>query len=270
MRSQRIALPVLCALLGGAAAAGGLILAGALRAPAPRTVVQSEPLLESSPVGVTAAGDVYGRDAPGVVALQARTVVTPPTAFDAPHGPSRDEVTGAAVVVDPEGLLLTAAHLVRAATRIEVDAGGRRAGANVLALDMSCDLAVLKVRPDGLGLQALPLGDSDTVRVGDPAVALGREPGAAPALSSGTIAARQTSLPAAGGGVLDEALQLDAHLGPEDVGGPLLDTGGRVIGVVTRMRTEGGAQPIDLAVPVNDVRRVLGRLGDPSEKVLGG
>ncbi len=267
MRSQ-VAVPVVCAVLGGAVTAGGLVLAGLTAAPATRTVVQQEPLLASSPVGATAAGQVYQRDASGVVAIEARTVVAPPTAFDSP-GRRTGRVSGAAVVVG-DGTLLTAAHLVRAASQIEVDCGGRRASATVAALDMTSDLAVLRVRPDGLGVSPLPLGDSDTVRVGDAAVALGREPGAAPALSAGVIAARQSSLQGVGGGRLDDALQLDAELGPADVGGPLVDAAGYVIGITTRMRTAGGADATDLAVPVNTARGVLSSLDDPAAKVVGG
>jgi S1-C subfamily serine protease len=266
MRSP-VAVPVVCAVLGGAVTAGGMLLAGVTTTSADRTVVQQGPLLASSPVGATQAGQVYQRDAPGVVALVARTVVAPPTAFDTPGGQSRGRATGAAVVVG-NGLLLTAAHLVRAASQVEVDCGGRRAAASVVALDTSSDLAVLRTRPDGLPVSALPLGDSDAVRVGDPAVALGREPGADPALSAGTIAARQYDLEGAGGGRLGEALQLDAALGPADVGGPLLDAGGRVIGITTRMRTAAGEET-DLAVPVSTARRVLARLGDPAQKVVG-
>lgn len=267
MRSQ-VAVPVVCAVLGGVVTAGGLVLAGVTSAPAARTVVQQEPLLASSPVGATAAGQVYQRDASGVVALEARTVVAPPTAFDSLGEPAGRR-SGAAIVV-ADGTLLTAAHLVRAASQIEIDCGGRRAAATVAALDMSSDLAVLRVRPDGLGVSPLALGDSDTVRVGDPAVALGREPGAQPALSAGTIAARQSNLLGAGGGRLDEALQLDAQLGPADVGGPLLDAAGHVIGIITRMRTVGGNQATDLAVPVNTARSVLAALDNPAAKVVGG
>jgi S1-C subfamily serine protease len=264
-----IAVPVVCAVLGGAATAGGLLLAGVAASPATRIVVQQGPLLASSAVGTTAAGEVYQRDGSGVVAIRAHTVVAPPTAFDTVTGHPRGDVGGAAVVVG-DGLLVTAAHLVRAATRIDVDCGGRRAAATVVALDQGSDLAVLQVRPDGLGLTALALGDSDTVQVGDPAVALGREPGAQPALSAGTIAARQAGLQSIDGGRLGEALQVDADLGPADIGGPLLDAEGRVIGIITRMRTAGGDEATDLAVPVGAARRMLAGLDDGARRVVGG
>jgi S1-C subfamily serine protease len=265
-----VALPVVCAVLGGAVAAGGLMVTGVASPPAQRTVVQEGSLLAASPVGTTPAGDVYQRDAAGVVALRARTVATPPTAFDDGTGGAGGGVTGAAVVVDAQGLLLTAAHLVRAATQVEVDCGGRHATASIVGLDLASDLAVLRVRPDGLDMAALPLGDSEAVRVGDPAVALGREPGAAPALSAGIIAARQTTLAAAGGGRVYDALQIDADLGPSDVGGPLVDAAGRVIGVTTRMRTAAGGAPVDLAVPVETARRLLAGVDDTARRVVGG
>jgi putative serine protease PepD len=268
MRSQ-VAVPVVCAVLGGGVTAGGLLLTGTVAPPSTRTVIQQGPLLAANPIGGTAAGDVYQRDAAGVVAVRAQTVAAPPTAFDAGAGDG-GTVTGSALVVDGDGHLLTAAHLVRAAANVQVDCGGRRASAAVVALDPQSDLAVLHVRSAGLGLAPLPLGDSDAVRVGDPAIALGREPGAAPALSTGTVAARQASLEAAGGGRLDDVLQIDADLGPADVGGPLLDAEGRVIGVNTMMRTAEGGAPVHLAVPANTARRVLARLADPAQKVVGG
>ncbi|HEX4691943.1 MAG TPA: serine protease [Solirubrobacteraceae bacterium] len=267
MRSQ-VTAGVICATLGGALTAGGLLLTGAAATPVSRPVIQAGPLLASGAIGGTAAGEVYQQDAGGVVAVRARTVPAPPTAFD---GGSRDGsyVSGSAAVVG-DGLLLTAAHLVRTASAIEVDCGGRRAAAEVAALDSSSDLAILRIKPDGLGLSSLSLGDSEMVRVGDPAVVLGREPGAAPALSAGTIAALQPVLRSADGSVLQGALQVDADLGPADVGGPLLDAGGDIIGITTRMRTAGGSQPIDLAVPASAARRLLDAVDDPSQKVVGG
>ena len=266
MRSQ-LAVPMLCAVLGSGATVVGLLLSGALSPPASRTVIQQGPLLLANPVGGTAAGEVYERDASGVVALRADTLAASPTAFD-PRAEG-GVVTGAAVVVDASGLLLTAAHLVRAATRVEIDAGGRRARADVVAIDTANDLAVLRVRPAGLGLEALALGDSESVRVGDPVVALGREVGAAPALSAGAIAARQPTVVAAGGSRLHDALQIDAELGPSDVGGPLVDADGRVIGVTTRIRTAAG-DTLDLAVPATAVRRVLASAGEATERVVDG
>src|SRR5919202_4970696 len=269
MRSQ-VAVPVLCAVLGGVVTAAALRVTGVVEpANATRTIVQQGPLLAANAVGGTPAGDVYRSGAAGVVAVRAQTVAAPPTAFDDGTGES-GVVTGAGVVVDDQGHVLTAAHLVRAATSVEVDCGGRRAAAKVLGLDPSTDLAVLDVGTARLGLARVTLGDSNEVSVGDPVVALGREPGASPALAAGTIAARQRTLPAAGGGRLDDVLQIDADLGPSDIGGPLLDGSGQVIGVNTRMRTPDGGAAVDLAVPANTARRVLAQMLDSTQKVVGG
>src|SRR5919202_6293573 len=266
MRSQ-VAVPVLCAVLGGVVTAAALRVTGVVEpANATRTIVQQGPLLAANAVGGTPAGEVYRTGSAGVVAVRAQTVAAPPTAFDDGAGES-GVVTGAGVVVDDQGHILTAAHLVRAATSVEVDCGGRTAVARVLGLDPSTDLAVLDAGPQGLGVAPLSLGNSDDVNVGDPVVALGREPGASPALAAGTIAARQTRLPAAGGGRLDDVLQVDADLGPSDIGGPLLDGSGQVIGVNTRMRTPDGGAAVDLAVPANTARRVLAQMISSSAKV---
>jgi S1-C subfamily serine protease len=268
MRSQ-VAVPVLCAVLGGVVTAGALRLTGVADPATTRTVVQQGPLLAASAIGGTAAGDLYRSGSPGVVAVRAQTVAAPPTAFDDGSGAS-GIATGSGVVVDDQGHILTAAHLVRAATSVQVDCDGRTVVARVLGLDPATDLAVLDAGPQGLGAAPLAFGDSDAVNVGDPVVALGREPGAAPALAAGTIAARQSRLAAAGGGRLDDVLQVDADIGGADVGGPLLDGSGEVIGVNTRMRPPDGGDAVDLAVPANTARRVLSQVLQTSQKVVGG
>jgi S1-C subfamily serine protease len=269
MRSQ-VAVPVLCAVLGGVVTAAALRVSGVVDPAATRTIIQQGPLLAASSVGGTSAGAVYRSGSAGVVAVRAQTVAAPPTAFDDGSASPGGVVTGAGVVVDDQGHILTAAHLVRAATSVEVDYDGHRAVARVVGLDPPTVLAVLDVGPQGLGVAPLSLGNSDEVSVGDPVVALGREPGAAPALAAGTIAARQTTLATAGGGRLDDVLQVDADLGASDVGGPLLDGSGQVIGVNTRMRMPDGEDSVDLAVPANTARRVLAQMLQSGQKVVGG
>jgi S1-C subfamily serine protease len=266
MRSQ-VPVAVVCVVIGGAITVGALRMSGALSGT--RTIVQQGSLLAANMVGGgTAAGDVYRSGASGVVALRAHTVAAPPTAFD--DGTTAGVVTGAATLVDDQGHLLTAAHLVRAATDVEIDAGGRRAWARVVGMDPSTDLAVLHVDDSQLGLAPIALGNSDAVQVGDPVVALGREAGAAPALATGTVAARQASVPAAGGGRLVDVLQVDANLDQSDVGGPLLDGSGEVVGLDTLMRTPDASAPVDLAVPADTARRVLSRMLQSSQKVVSG
>jgi S1-C subfamily serine protease len=227
------------------------------------------PLLSSGPVGSTAAGDVYRRESAGVVGVTGHGVPVPPSAFDLPSRRTDGMLTGSGFVLDGDGHIVTAAHLVRAASDVRVSIGGRSLPARVLGVDSSNDLAVLVVPTAGVDLQPLDLGDSDVVRVGDPAIVLGRTAGLAATLTSGTVSARQPSVAAPGGAAVEDALQIDAPLHEGDSGGPLLDTSGRVTGVNTRMVTSTG-DTVDIAIPINTVRRILPQLSGKTLKVVSG
>jgi S1-C subfamily serine protease len=205
-----------------------------------------------------------------VVGVRARAVPVPASAFDAGTRRVDGMLAGSGFVLDADGHIVTAAHLVRAATDVRVSVGDRTVPATVLGVDEADDLAVLRVDPTGLQLEPLTLGDSDSVRVGDPAIALGRAvAGLAPTQTSGSIAARQSTVRAAGGATVADALQLDAPLDEGDCGGPLVDMAGQVTGVNTRMVTAGG-DTVEIAIPSNTVRRVLGQLTGKSLKVVSG
>jgi putative serine protease PepD len=270
MRSQLL-LPLLCALLGGVVTAVTLIALGVI-APRedPLLLPASSPLLSSGAMTPSAAGAVYRREAAGVVAVTAHTVPVRATAFDIASARVDGMTVGSGFVLDDDGRIVTAAHLVRAAGDVEVEVAGTRLPARVLGVDAACDIAVLQVDPGVLELDPLPLGDSDSVQVGDPALALGSAPGLEPSLLAGTVSARQGRVTGPGGAIITGALQTDARLREFDAGGPLLDAGGRVIGVNTRMTLSTDGVPVDLAVPVNAARRVVARLRTSSMKVVGG
>jgi serine protease Do len=268
MRSH-VAVPVVCAVLGGGIAAATLLAVGVV-APGPRTtIVQSMPLLSAGPVGGSAAGDVYRAQAPSVVAVTSRALGVPSTAFDLGSARSDGSLSGSGFVVGENGRIVTAAHLVRAASDVRVWIGDHQLPARVLGLDQVDDLALLSVDPGRLSLQPLELADSDGVRVGDPAYVLGRSFGMEPTLTTTTVAARQPRVTASGGATVEDALQVDAPLHTGDCGGPLLDSSGRVTGVNTRMVTADG-ETVEIAVPANTVRRMLPELSGPAMKVVGG
>jgi S1-C subfamily serine protease len=269
MRSQ-VVVPVVAAVLGGGVTAATLLAAGVVAPGTRSSMIQpASPLLSSGPVGSTVAGDVYRREAAGVVGVTARGVPVPPSAFDLPSRRADGMLTGSGFVLDGEGHIVTAAHLVRAASEVHVSVDGRALSARVLGVDSSNDLAVLAIDTTGVDLHPLDLGDSDVVRVGDPAIVLGRTAGLAPTLTSGTVSARQPSVAAPGGAAVQDALQIDAPLHDGDSGGPLLDTSGRVTGVNTRMVTATG-DTVDIAIPINTVRRVLPALSARTLKVVSG
>jgi len=167
------------------------------------------------------------------------------------------EGLGSAFVYDPSGLILTNNHVIEGATAIRVIFGRTRVmDATVVGRDPPTDVAVLRV--EATGLQALPLGDSDGVRVGDWVIAIGNPFGLAHTVSAGILSARDRTIQDVKG--LDEGgyydfLQTDASINPGNSGGPLLDTAGRVVGINTAIRAR--ANNIGFAIPINLVKEIL-------------
>ena len=170
------------------------------------------------------------------------------------------EALGTAFVFDPNGLILTNNHVIEHASEIRVTFGQKREmPATVVGRDRPTDIAILRV--EATGLAHVPLGDSDTVRVGDWAVAIGNPFGLSHTVSAGIISAKgRTNQDVRG---LDDSgyydfLQTDASINPGNSGGPLLDVAGRVIGINTAIKAQ--ANSIGFAVPINMVKELLPRL----------
>ena len=167
--------------------------------------------------------------------------------------------SGTGFVVGPEGHILTNLHVVDRADAVTVRfAGERRARpAEIVGVDPGSDLAVLKIDPDG-ALDPLPFGDSDVLRVGDWVVAVGNPFGnLAGSVTVGVVSTKGRSDLAIHGGAprYQDFLQTDAAINFGNSGGPLLDLGGRVIGVNTAINKAG--RGIGFAIPSNYARRVL-------------
>jgi S1-C subfamily serine protease len=165
---------------------------------------------------------------------------------------------GSAVVLTPDGFLLTSAHVVAGRT------SGGRAGLTdgrelqfeVVGSDGLSELAVL--RADGDDLVPAELGDAESLRVGQLVVAIGNPHGFSGSVTAGVVSALGRSLPAGSQGrVIDNVIQTDAALNPGNSGGALADGRGHVVGVNTAVAGIG----LGLAVPINDsTRRVIGAL----------
>jgi S1-C subfamily serine protease len=263
---------VLAAAIGGCATAGVLVAAGAVEtgstpepASDPPLSAKGAPTMTATAGGALGAREIYKRDAPGVVFIRAQTVRTTPSPFDVFGTAEPAEATGSGFVIDDEGLILTNAHVVDAATMIQVSFSDKHSvTAQPVGKDPDTDLALLRVDPDGLDLHPLELGDSDSVQVGDPTVAIGNPFGLERTLTTGVVSALQRRLTAPSGFAIDNVIQTDAALNPGNSGGPLLDAGGRVIGVNSQIATgggsEGGSVGIGFAVPVNTAKRVIPQL----------
>ena len=152
---------------------------------------------------------------------------------------------GSAVVLSPDGYLLTSAHVVAghdAGTAAFPDRGDIEF--EVVGRDVLSDLAV--VRAPGSGLPPVELGDADRLRVGQLVVAVGNPHGLAGSVTAGVVSALGRSLPA-GGRVVENVIQTDAALNPGTSGGALVDSRARLVGVNTALAGIG----LGLAVPVN-------------------
>jgi serine protease Do len=172
------------------------------------------------------------------------------------RGGATFEGGGSAVVITPDGYLLTSAHVV-AGTRRPVRAtfvDGRECEADVLGADPFSDLAVL--RTDAPGLAAAELGDAEGLRVGQLVVAIGNPNGFAGSVTAGVVSALGRSLPTRAGAVtrfVENVIQTDAALNPGNSGGALADGRGHVVGINTAVAGVG----LGLAVPINAATRLI-------------
>jgi S1-C subfamily serine protease len=171
----------------------------------------------------------------------------------------RGQGAGSAVIITPDGFLVTSAHVVAGnrqgqATLID----GDEFDFEVIGADVLSDLAV--IRAQARDLPAATLGDADTLRVGQLVVALGNPLGLAGSVTAGVVSALGRSLPTRSGSatrVVDNVIQTDAALNPGNSGGALVDGHRRVVGINTAVAGIG----LGLAVPINaTTRRILGAL----------
>ncbi|HYY64952.1 MAG TPA: trypsin-like peptidase domain-containing protein [Gaiellaceae bacterium] len=168
------------------------------------------------------------------------------------RGGRRLDGGGSAVVITPDGFMLTSAHVIE-----RTDGGrasfvdGRELGFEVVGSDPLSDLALLRV--DAQDLQAAELGDAEGLRVGQLVVAIGNPNGFAGSVTAGVVSAVGRSLPTRGGRVVDNVIQTDAALNPGNSGGALADGRGRVIGINTAVAGVG----LGLAVPINQATRTI-------------
>ncbi len=200
--------------------------------------------------------DAYSRAVMGVVEKVGPTVVNIAIQKRDRRG-QMGEGAGSGVIIAPDGFVLTNNHVVEGVSGIEVGlTDGSSYPAQVVGTDPATDLAVIRVLANGL--PAATLGDSDLLRPGQLAIAIGNPLGFQSTVSTGVISALGRALRSPSGRLIENVIQADIALNPGNSGGPLVDSRGQVIGINSAMIYM--AQGISFAIPINTAKWVASEL----------
>ena len=218
------------------------------------------------PVVMQSFADSVARAAPAVVNIYTRRVVTerlqqtPLSQLFGDYWPSyRQRIQrslGSGVIVDAMGTIITNVHVIAGAESIQVQlADGRIADATIVGQDPDTDIAILDLEIDNLPI--MPMGRSDTLRVGDIVLAIGNPYGLSQTVTQGIVSA--TGRGQLGLATFENFIQTDAAINLGNSGGALIDAHGDLVGINTAVlnRQYGGPEGIGFAIPVNLVRGVM-------------
>jgi len=180
---------------------------------------------------------------------------------------ARPSGIGSGFIIESKGVIVTNNHVIDGADAISVAlSDGAELSATLIGADAKTDLAVLRVEA-GRDLPTVPWGDSDDVKVGDWAIAIGNPFGFGGTVTAGIVSARGRDIRS---GPYDDFLQVDASINRGNSGGPLFDQQGNVIGVNTAIFSpSGGNVGIGFAIPANQAREIVADLIEDGEVERG-
>lgn len=223
-----------------------------------------------------AIADIVAKASPAVVNLTARHIkeVINPFKFDSffspffgeflDNSPERVEAlsSGSGVVVHPNGLVLTCAHVVKNATSVSLHLnGGSEFDTEIIKIHEQQDLALLKIKNPPKKLPYLKLGDSEKVRIGDSVIAIGNSFGLGQTITHGIISAIRRVVQ---GQILD---QTDAAVNPGNSGGALINMEGELLGLPNAIFSKSGAsQGVGFLIPVSVIKVMLDRYWKKEKK----
>ncbi|MBI4588192.1 MAG: trypsin-like peptidase domain-containing protein [Candidatus Rokubacteria bacterium] len=184
---------------------------------------------------------------------------------EGPRGEFKQPSLGSGVIIDKRGYVLTNFHVVKGADEITVRLSSKKEyRGRVVGTDAKTDLAVIRFQPDSDRTEAT-LGNSDTLTVGEWAIAIGNPFGLDQTVTVGVISA--TGRSDVGIATYENFIQTDASINPGNSGGPLLNLKGEVMGINTAIVAAG--QGIGFAIPINMVKRVVNQLVDRGKVIRG-
>jgi putative serine protease PepD len=255
------------AMLGALAVAvpfAGLAIAGvfdpssdaapaATNATAPASSTTSGATSATNARAATDVSALYARVSPGVVSVETQT--------------GSGGGTGSGFVLDRDGYILTNEHVVEGAQSVRVRfTEGAPVTARIVGSDASSDLALLKVDAGGRTLTPLELGSSKSLKVGQPAIAIGSPYRLEGTLTTGVISAVGRSIESPNNFPIDGAVQTDAAINPGNSGGPLLDGAGRVIGINAQIASSSGSNDgVGFAIAIDTAKEILPALKQGKE-----
>ncbi len=211
---------------------------------------------------------IFRQASRGVVYLTARTTVASP--FEKHTTDAINTSTGTGFVIDQEGRILTAFHIIKDRDQITAAVGTRRLPARLIGTAPQLDIALLQIDLPKDEIFPVPLGSSRDLEVGQKVLAIGNAAGLSNSLTVGVVSAVKRSLDDSAIELEDAFIQTDAAINPGNSGGPLLNSAGQVIGIndaiLTNTQNMGFAIPIDLA---RGVIPDLIEMGHPYRPMLG-
>ena len=186
---------------------------------------------------------------------------------------------GSGIIISPDGYILTNNHVVDNTSKLTVNVGDKSGGegkaysAHVVGTDPVTDIAVVKIDTDGVKLPVAQLGNSDDVRIGDWAIAVGNPLDVGTTVTLGIISALNRSGQSAEGQAILPAIQTDAAINPGNSGGALANINGQVIGINEAILSPSGTYSgIGFAIPINRAKQIAAELiknGKASHPYLG-
>jgi len=164
---------------------------------------------------------------------------------------------GSGVIISPDGYILTNNHVVANTDQVTVQVSGKGYTAKVIGADPVSDIAVVKIDPKGVRLPVAQLGNSDDVRIGDWAIAVGNPLDIGTTVTLGIVSALNRTGLAAEGHSLNSVIQTDAAINPGNSGGALANKNGQVIGINEAIYSPTGSYVgIGFAIPINSARKI--------------